>query len=757
MKKPTWNQLFSQALPSSRSGLYFLNSEVATEICSNPIGFYIYTKESSYKDNRYKIGQTIKGLSRIKVQASEDESIVIVGWIPSDCAKISGYDQKVHEFLHNQNKCEWLHKLDSKSAPGKEWSRFPNNNPEEIWRDYLDDKISKVDLGLTIWQLEAMDQIFTFLGEGKKKIMAELAARFGKTLLYLSTFSAMKQRVMVVGTYYLSALSSFKKEVSKYSDFSNFSVLELKSETFQEDFQQSLNDNKKIVVLASLCGNKDDDLTVRNQNAQFIEQFSNKITVIDEADYGAHTKSCVPFVNRISNNGPVILTTGTNSARAKGDHKDIDSFFKFTYLDMHMKALTKEKIKNDITKQFKRAIKFEKTLVLVKFYRYDWSRFLPSLSDHELNFNPSFAKCSRDVKKNQGFWIGLYKSLIGESPIMDANDFALSSCLEGDDPKSVMQYVSMNNTQLKKLESIAKVCLSHLYDVYVINGDVVSGEDAEQFVKDKIRLAQKSGKHVWIIASKMCQRSFSIPDINVVLLTYDNGEIGSTVQKMSRALTAGTSEKTGHIISLSIDGNRDDKIAPMIMDAAQKVAQHEDISLPDALRKVMKTFPIFQMDEDGCPVALLPDDYAKELFSTSKGIRLALDRESIYLCDFDSEAFDILSNLDVSSSSLKQLVDFVKGKTYHPQQKTKEIEKKEKDELYSHIHKNIVNILDNVAATLIYQKQLHDRITYSTLIDILNTEKDSSAMVGVDGNQFYTLVESRLIQKGILETYVEFN
>jgi hypothetical protein len=163
------------------------------------------------------------------------------------------------------------------------------------------------------------------------------------------------------------------------------------------------------------------------------------------------------------------------------------------------------------------------------------------------------------------------------------------------------------------------------------------------------------------------------------------------------------------------------------------------------------------MDEDGYPVKLLPDDYAKELFSTSKGIRLAVNKESIYLTDPNSEAFDILSKIDVSSSTLKQIIEFAKGKTHHPQEKTKQLTKKEKDELHSFILKNIVNILDNLAVTLHYQKMIRDKITYSDLIHILNTEKDSNTMVGVNGNQFSTLVDCGYIQKGILETYVELN
>ena len=761
MSKPSWDQLFSEAVKSSKNGVYYINEFVKQKAEEDLCGFYQYTNKSEYDKNSYKCGQTEVGATdRVAQQrtASTTEDFLIVGWIPSPLALNKSEDQKILRELHNQEKCVLRTVLDE-DLTAKEWAVFKDNNPEEVIQDYLsklENGLIKKDLELTIWQIEALDRLITFLDEDKQKIIAELAARFGKTLAYLALLNYIDQQVMIIGSYYLTALTSFKKEVALYKDFANFEILDLDDVNFQQSFDTYLKQGKKIVIIASLCGDKERNETVRNQNAEFVSKLSNKITVIDEADYGAHTNNCAPFVNKIGKGSPIILTTGTNSERAANNHK-IDASFKVTYLDMKMKALSNNMVlKNHILKQCKRAVKFENNLVNVEFYRFDWSRFVPMLIGKNEDLNPSFSKCSADVLKNTAFWTGLYQTMLGISSDIDLNDYSLSNCLRGNS-ESIIQFVSMSNTQLKKLEKVANSVLGQFYDVYAICGDDIEGKDAEQFVKDKIIVAKQNNKKVWIIASQMCQRSFSVADINVVLLSYDNGDLGATMQKISRALTNGNREKTGYIISLSIDGNRDDKIAPMIMDAAEQVAEHEGISLPDALRKVMKTFPIFQMDEDGYPVKLLPDEYAKELFSTSKGIRLAVNKESIYLTDLDSEAFDILSQLDVPSATIKQIREFVKGKTYQPREQTKELTKKEKDEMHSFILKNIVNILDNLAVTLHYQKMIRDRITYSDLIYILNNEKDSSNMVGVNGNQFSTLVDRGFIQKGILETFVELN
>lgn len=761
MSKPSWDQLFSEAVKSSKNGVYYINEFVKQKAEEDLCGFYQYTNKSEYDKNSYKCGQTEVGATdRVAQQrtASTTEDFLIVGWIPSPLALNKSEDQKILRELHNQEKCVLRTVLDE-DLTAKEWAVFKDNNPEEVIQDYLsklENGLIKKDLELTIWQIEALDRLITFLDEDKQKIIAELAARFGKTLAYLALLNYIDQQVMIIGSYYLTALTSFKKEVALYKDFANFEILDLDDVNFQQSFDTYLKKGKKIVIIASLCGDKERNETVRNQNAGFVSKLSNKITVIDEADYGAHTHNCAPFVDKIGKGSPIILTTGTNSERAANNHK-IDASFKVTYLDMKMKALSNNMVlKNHILKQCKRAVKFENNLVNVEFYRFDWSRFVPMLIGKNEDLNPSFSKCSVDVLKNTAFWTGLYQTMLGISSDIDLNDYSLSNCLRGNS-ESIIQFVSMSNAQLKKLEKVANSVLGQFYDVYAICGDDIEGKDAEQFVKDKIIVAKQNNKKVWIIASQMCQRSFSVADINVVLLSYDNGDLGATMQKISRALTNGNREKTGYIISLSIDGNRDDKIAPMIMDAAEQVAEHEGISLPDALRKVMKTFPIFQMDEDGYPVKLLPDDYAKELFSTSKGIRLAVNKESIYLTDLDSEAFDILSQLDVPSATIKQIREFVKGKTYQPREQTKELTKKEKDEMHSFILKNIVNILDNLAVTLHYQKMIRDRITYSDLIYILNNEKDSSNMVGVNGNQFSTLVDRGFIQKGILETFVELN
>lgn len=746
----SWAQLFQNAIPSSKKGVFYTNKQIEERIKLNPIGFYQYTKETEYNKQAYKCGQSgVNALERISDQRgpSERETFLIVGFVPSDLALKGSEDQRILNELHNQEKCDWCYRLNPNETT-KEWAIYPNDNPEEIWIDYLKNDIKKIDAKLTIWQMEALDKFISLLDEDKKKIMAELAARFGKTLLYLALFGQLKEQVMVVGSYYLTALSSFKKECYLYEQFSNFVVLNLYSDIFQADFIYNLTQGKKILVVVSLCGDKEGN-NPRNDNARFLSKFFNKITVIDEADYGAHTKNCVPFVNLIGKGAPIILTTGTNSERAKGEHDDVDAFFKVTYLDMIMKASMSPKLLNEI--KYDRAVEFEKYLAQVRFYRYSWGAFVQYLDEHELKYNPSFTKASKNVSKNQGFWIGLYKSLIGVSSITDANEYCLANCIESE-PDCVMQFVSMTNAQMEKLGSLSKSILNTLYEVVVVNGNEVKGEYAEQYVKNAIRSARTEGKKVWIIASQMCQRSFSIPDINVVLLTYDNGEVGATIQRMSRALTAGNDSKVGHIISLSIDGNRDDKIAPMILDAAKQVAEHEGIDIVTALKKVMKSTPIFQMGEDGYNLELNPDDYAREIFSSNSSHRIMMNNDRLM---YDGCLDEIDFDTTEKQEQLKAENDFKKGKTFlESAKKSGSVESREEQTIINQRRNKLKQITDRTAYCVKEIRKHKKDMNLDTFVQLVETNTFVSKSIGVTPQEFRLLIEQKYIDHSLLSMYV---
>lgn len=334
MKKVTWKQFTEDSVKSDSSGIFCLNQELKDRIKqSDNSGYYIYTKESAYKKSAYKCGLTTVGcVERIHQQktAAELENLYIVDWIPSDIPKKDPKsDEKIHKEFHEKGLSQWM-VYDDGYSNVREWSIFPDNNPGELWWNKLSGKQTRIELGLTTWQIKSLERIVKSLSEGNKVIMAELAARFGKTNTYLSLFDIVQSKVMVIGSYVLTVSTSFKKECMKYKQFENMEFIELNSPTFEEDFNTLLQSDKQIVVFVSLCGG-----SVVEKNSEIVSQFEDKIVIVDEADYGAHTDTKSPFVKKIAGDSPLILTTGTNSERARGQH-DIDDMFRVTYFDMLM-------------------------------------------------------------------------------------------------------------------------------------------------------------------------------------------------------------------------------------------------------------------------------------------------------------------------------------------------------------------------------------------------------------------------------------
>ena len=254
----------------------------------------------------------------------------------------------------------------------------------------------------------------------------------------------------------------------------------------------------------------------------------------------------------------------------------------------------------------------------------------------------------------------------------------------------------------------------------------------------------------------MC--SFIIPDINVAILSYDNGDKGATSQKMSRPLTAGPNKKIGHIISLSIDGNRDDKIAPIILETANKIADSEDIDSVDAIRRVMKTMPIFQMQPDGYLYELEPDSYAKEVFATSNSHRLIVNKDRLFDYSINDKSYDIIMKVDILKNNginTSAPVYMKKSKTYMDRLAKKGNNDNKKEDEYCVLITKLMAITDIVDYSAKLLKTFGIELTYSKYIDILNKDRNLSDGVGLTGDELDILISEKYIRKDLLSLYIQ--
>ena len=405
--------------------------------------------------------------------------------------------------------------------------------------------------------------------------------------------------------------------------------------------------------------------------------------------------------------------------------------------------------------RYQRATQFEQLLSGVRFYRFDWSEYVPS-EEFDEELNPSFSKASIDVNKCRGFWTGLYKSLVGESDNFESNDYNLFNVISqsGEDLQSVIQFVSMTKKQMGVLETIAIQVLGDYFVPVIVNGDKIKGKESERYIKDKLIQAKEEGKHVWVISSQMCQRSFSIPEINTVILSYDRGDQGATIQKMSRALTSGSNKTLGHIVSLSIDGNRDEKISTIIMETAEKESEDTDEDMVESIKKVLRTLPIFQMvDGDIEPIDV--DDYAKEVFESSNSHRLIVDREKLIAFDPNDESFNILTNTNFTEVEKEQLViSFKKGRTFKKDNENGRKVSDNQRSLIEEMKDNLIRLSDRLDITIRMVKSFVPELDYDTFLTIVDTDEDVQETLQVTGQQLDTLIKEGYLKSNLISVMI---
>lgn len=188
------------------------------------------------------------------------------------------------------------------------------------------------EAGLAQWQYDQAENVMSAMNDGHKVMMAELCARFGKTIWAGALAVETGVDVTVVASYVLTSFASFAKDLNEFEQFRNLEIIDSASDNYQKEIKSALKEGKQVVVFLSMCGS-----TKRQDRIDYIFGLKNsRLVFIDEADYGAHTeKQADPFIAAKKPNDTVVLMTGTNGERACGNWK-IDHYLGTTYAELLM-------------------------------------------------------------------------------------------------------------------------------------------------------------------------------------------------------------------------------------------------------------------------------------------------------------------------------------------------------------------------------------------------------------------------------------
>jgi hypothetical protein len=191
----------------------------------------------------------------------------------------------------------------------------------------------------------------------------------------------------------------------------------------------------------------------------------------------------------------------------------------------------------------------------------------------------------------------------------------------------------------------------------------------------------------------------------------------------------------------------------MILDAAKEVADREGVDIVTGLRKVMKSLHIFQMGSDGYNFQLEPDDYCKEIFSSSNSHQLITSRADFYS---ENDGYEILMNCtNVIKKLEKNKVDsaFELGKTFLTK-KDRNPSTRSKDEI-AEMRKTLRNIVDRIDYCVRQISKVERKINYAKFISIIEQKKYVSEIIGIDSSELQTLVNDNYICKDLFSIYLE--
>lgn len=188
------------------------------------------------------------------------------------------------------------------------------------------------EAGLSQWQYDQAEEVLRAIALGKRVILAELCARFGKTIWAGALAIESGSPLTIVASYVLTSFASFAKDLTEFEQFRNLDVVDSADSNYESQISQALKNKRQVVVFLSMVGS-----TKRQDRIDYLFALNQpRLVFIDEADFGAHTeKQADPFIAAQQDRDVVVLMTGTNGERACGNWT-IDHYLGTTYAELLM-------------------------------------------------------------------------------------------------------------------------------------------------------------------------------------------------------------------------------------------------------------------------------------------------------------------------------------------------------------------------------------------------------------------------------------
>jgi len=488
-------------------------------------------------------------------------------------------------------------------------------------------------------------------------IVAELAPRIGKTLLFLSLFHMMNQvyghKVMMIFGYGvgLSIFKSYADEINSYRDLkSNMVYIDSRDKKSSKIFKDTIKKDKMAVVMVSL-NTKEKDLP------KFLENYKDPVfALLEEGDHGCHTHRQIPKVEKLLKGKKTfrINASGTNIGKLA------KAFGTSTITDVLAVPYSMVEEDKSIVDRVKR-----------NYFNMSFDDSVnKNLKDWDPEHLPSIGKIFRKPLA-QKLWIEeVFKSIYDYDP-----KWGLSIDHQADE--QIFGSMIFGNFEKKPMEQLQKILIKALPEHYVeiLNGDTTNTRKAQDLVVKRvgeIKRGDHKGKRKLIVITNMIgSRSFTVPEIQACLMFQDNGEVGVWTQKTSRCLSPekgskfdqGIGKNFGHIFDFNMDPNKVRNTEMALIYDAKARSDLTGKTFVESLREVMNSASLKDVFKGKW---LNDQDLLKRIEDTNKLLDVADNSTNFDIGDLSTLEINLLLSIKSSIASKKRakLKKLLTGRTF---------------------------------------------------------------------------------------------
>ena len=624
-----------------------------------------------------KVGDTAQGLDegltidesgklRMSQQGGTGESdkkIVVGTW------GVSKNNIKRDFVIHNELKRRGLRPVKDKDGnpildgQGKEFFLIPGNTVEEV-HQYLQDVI--ISFGASANEKlilrKAQERIINerlenYNSSNSERVdhVSNLCPRFGKTTEELHYFNKINKKIMMGPSAVLSTHTSFRADIARFRDFKDIEYITThENPDYEKDIKKAFSQGKRVFVTVSLFAKN-------KKYFKFLRNIPNgdKYICVDEGDFAAWTpkkREVLEYLIPKNNTGKFCVNTmsGTNMPRMVTGAESIDGVFTSTYMEL-------EQSEDNIIKR--RALKMTLS---------DTDEYVSKLTKEDYF---SWTKFWENPYKSENFAVNFMEGTLSESEEDNLNykNLALSNPMK----QTVNCIMMFGSGGINAMDDFKNICLKSeklkkYYNFVVLHSGHTTNAKAQDYVRQQINLTKREGKRgLIIISNTMGSRSFSISEIQATLICYDKGGEDPTQQRISRPLTPGklwdgeTDKELGHIVTYSMDPNRDTLITNLLTIEAAQYSANNKVSIQKANKILTNNVSILTTGLLGNVVKIEPDKLLEEMSSSKilSKVAFALSKPEKILND--SELLDKFLSMTVGKKKkIKEDTQLPKAKNF---------------------------------------------------------------------------------------------